>query len=77
MLVEIPAHQFQHEPDLDWDVHSSMENSRDCFSHLNLVLDKAKILPKLLFCTEKIFLSNKLTKEIDERRLTKEIDERD
>ena len=35
MLEEIPSHHFHHVPDLDWDVHSCQENSRDCFSHLN------------------------------------------
>ena len=36
MLAEIPSHHFHHVPDLDWDVHSSQKNSRDCFSHLDL-----------------------------------------
>ena len=62
MFVEIPAHHLHHVPDLDWDVHSYQKISRDCFSHSNFVLDQA-----LLFCTEKIILSKKLTKKIQSR----------
>ena len=36
MFVEIPAHQFHHVPDFDWDVHLCQRHSRHCFSHFNL-----------------------------------------
>ena len=36
LLAEISSHHFHHVPDLDWDVHSSQKNSRDCLSNLDL-----------------------------------------
>ena len=62
MFVEIPAHHLHHVLDLDWDVHSCQKTPQSV-SRTWICTKSAENSTKnimLLFCTEKIILSNKL-----------------
>ena len=71
MLAEIPSHHFHHVPDLDWDVHSSQKTSRETVSCTWIFTrsgENSTEYIRLLFCTEKIILSNKMTKRAKEQK---------
>ena len=64
MFVEIPSPYFHRVPELDWDVHSYQKTPETASRNISLKSGKNYTeFAKLLFCTEKIILSNKLSEQ--------------
>ena len=70
MFVEIPAHHLHHVPDLDWDVHLCQKTPQTVSRTWICTRsgENSTEYIRLLFCTEKIILSNKMTKRAKTRK---------